>query len=58
LDGGFLDFVKEELKLIVDGKLIPTIDIIITTQNWSQFVETWEIYKILIRMLNHLLLQL
>ena len=46
LDGGFLDFVKEELKLIVDGKLIPTIDIIITTQNWSQFVETWEIQNI------------
>ena len=46
LDGGFLDFVKEELKLIVDGKIIPTIDIIITTQNWSQFVETWEIQNI------------
>jgi len=46
LDGGFLDFVKDELKLIVDGKLIPTIDIIITTQNWTQFVETWEIQNI------------
>jgi hypothetical protein len=46
LDGGFLDFVKDELKLVVDGKLIPTIDIIITTQNWSQFVETWEIQNI------------
>jgi hypothetical protein len=46
LDGGFLDFVKDELKLIVDGKLIPTIDIIITTQNWAQFVETWEIQNI------------
>lgn len=46
LDGGFLDFVKEELQLIVDGKIIPTIDIIITTQNWSQFVETWEIQNI------------
>lgn len=46
LDGGFLDFVKDELKLVVDGKLIPTVDIIITTQNWSQFVETWEIQNI------------
>ena len=46
LDGGFLDFVKDELKLIVDGKLIPAIDIIITTQNWTQFVETWEIQNI------------
>jgi hypothetical protein len=46
LDGGFLDFVKDELKLVVDGKLIPTIDIIITTQNWTQFVETWEIQNI------------
>jgi len=46
LDGGFLDFVKNELTLVVDGKLIPTIDIIITTQNWTQFVETWEIQNI------------
>ena len=42
LDRGFLDFVKDELKLSVEGKTIPTIDIIITTQNWSQFVETWD----------------
>jgi hypothetical protein len=41
LDRGFLDFVKEDLKLIVDGKLVPNIDIIITTQNWAQFTETW-----------------
>ena len=27
--------------LVVDGKVIPTVDIIITTQNWSQFTETW-----------------
>ena len=46
LDGGFLDFVKDELKLVVDGKLIPTIDIIVTTQNWTQFVETWEIQNL------------
>jgi hypothetical protein len=41
LDRGFLDFVKEDLKTVVSGKLVPTVDIIITTQNWSQFTETW-----------------
>ena len=41
LDRGFLDFVKENLKTFVDGKLIPTVDIIITTQNWAQFTQTW-----------------
>ncbi len=46
LDGGFLEFVKKELELVIDGKLIPIVDIIITTQNWSQFVETWEIQNI------------
>jgi len=46
LDGGFLDFVKNELKTIVDGKVIPTIDILITTQNWAQFTETWDIQNI------------
>jgi len=46
LDGGFLDFVKNELKTIVDGKVITTIDILVTTQNWAQFTETWEIQNI------------
>jgi hypothetical protein len=41
LDRGFLDFVKDELKLSVDGTLVPNVDIIITTQNWAQFTETW-----------------
>jgi hypothetical protein len=41
LDRGMLDFVKEDLKTFLDGKTIPTVDIIITTQNWSQFTETW-----------------
>lgn len=41
LDRGFLDFVKEKLKTVVDGKTIPTVDILITTQNWAQFTETW-----------------
>ncbi len=42
LDRGTLDFVKEKLKLVVDGKLIPTVDKIITNQSWSQFTETWK----------------
>jgi hypothetical protein len=41
LDRGMLDFVKDSLKLVVEGKTVPVIDKIITTQNWSQFTETW-----------------
>lgn len=46
LDGGFKDFVKNDLETIVDGKKIPVVDIIITTQNWSQFTETWNFQSI------------
>lgn len=46
LDRGFLDFVKEDLKIVVEGKVIPMVDIIITTQNWSQFTETWNFQNI------------
>ncbi len=46
LDGGMLDFVKNELKTVVEGKTVPTIDIIVTTQNWSQFTETWNFQNI------------
>jgi len=46
LDKGFLDFVKEELKTVVAGKTIPMVDILVTTQNWSQFVETWDFQNI------------
>jgi len=41
LDKGMLDFVKEDLKLVSEGKVVPTLDIILTTQNWAQFTETW-----------------
>ena len=41
LDGGMLNFVQNELQTIVDGNVIPSIDILITSQNWSQFTETW-----------------
>jgi hypothetical protein len=46
LDGGFLSFVKNELKTIVNGKIIPTVDILLTTQNWAQFTETWDLQNI------------
>ena len=46
LDGGFLEFVKNELKTVIDGKIIPTIDILVTTQNWSQFTETWNLQNL------------
>ena len=46
LDRGFLDFVKDELKVIIEGKTIPTVDIIITTQNWANFTETWNFQNI------------
>jgi hypothetical protein len=40
LDRGMLDFVKEDLEVVTAGKVVPMVDIIITTQNWSQYVET------------------
>lgn len=46
LDRGFLDFVRDELRCVVEGSIIPTVDIMITTQNWSQFVETWDFQNI------------
>lgn len=46
LDRGFLDFVKNDLKAVVDGKVIPMVDIIVTTQNWAQFTETWNFQNI------------
>ena len=41
LDRGFLDFVKEELGIVSEGKKVPVLDILITTQNWAQFTKTW-----------------
>jgi hypothetical protein len=40
LDRGMLDFVKNDLEVITAGKVVPMVDIIITTQNWTQYVET------------------
>jgi hypothetical protein len=46
LDRGFLDFVRDELKCVTEGKTVPMVDILISTQNWSQFVETWDFQNI------------
>lgn len=46
LDKGFLEFVKNELQLTVEGKKVPMVDILITTQNWAQFTETWNFQNI------------
>ena len=40
LDRGMLDFVKNDLTVVSEGAIVPMIDIMITTQNWSQFAET------------------
>ena len=42
LDRGMLDFVKTELEVVTAGKVVPMLDIIITTQNWTQYLETWQ----------------
>jgi len=41
LDRGMLDFVKNDLGISVDGKKVNTVDVLITTQNWAQFTQTW-----------------
>lgn len=46
LDKGFLQFVEEKFNIVSEGKKIPVVDIIITTQNWSQFLETWDFQNI------------
>jgi hypothetical protein len=46
LDRGFLYFVKQKFNIVSEGKTIPVVDILITTQNWSQFVETWDFQNI------------
>jgi hypothetical protein len=40
LDKGMLNFVKEELQVVTAGKVVPLLDIIITSQNWAQYTET------------------
>lgn len=40
LDRGMLDFTKTELEVVTAGKSVPLLDRILTTQNWSQYLET------------------
>jgi hypothetical protein len=46
LDRGFLDFVRDKLGITTEGKVVPVVDILITTQNWEQFVKTWDYQNI------------
>jgi len=46
LDRGFLDFIKNDLKTVVSGKVVKVVDILMTTQNWSQFTQTWDFNNI------------
>jgi hypothetical protein len=46
LDKGFLEFVKDNMTISIEGKKISVVDILITTQNWAQFTETWEFQNI------------
>ena len=45
-DRGFMDFVKQDLKTVVSGNLIKVVDILMTTQNWTQFTQTWDFNNI------------
>jgi hypothetical protein len=41
LDGGMLDFVKENLKVVSDGSQIPVIPKILTIQRWGEISNNW-----------------
>jgi hypothetical protein len=42
LDGGMLDFVKENFIIVSDGEKIPIIPRIMTIQRWGEFTNNWE----------------
>jgi hypothetical protein len=42
LDGGMLDFVKKNFKVVSDGENIPIIPKIMTIQRWGEFTNNWE----------------
>jgi hypothetical protein len=42
LDGGMLDFIKKNFKVITDGEVIPIIPKIMTIQRWGEFSNNWE----------------
>lgn len=41
IDGNFINFVKDDLKLNINGELIPVI--FLTIQRWAEFSKTWEL---------------
>ena len=41
LDRGMLDYVKNNLLIVSDGKQIPIIDKILTIQRWAEFSNNW-----------------
>ena len=41
MDGGMLDFVKDQLGVTISGKKINIIDRILTLQRWGEFANTW-----------------
>lgn len=42
LDGGMLDFIKKNFKVVSDGETIPVIPKIMTIQRWGEFTNNWE----------------
>jgi len=42
LDGGMLEFVKKNFKIITDGETIPVIPKIMTIQRWGEFTNNWQ----------------
>ena len=42
LDMGMLDYIKENFKVVTDGKQIPIIPKILTIQRWGEFTQTWQ----------------
>lgn len=42
LDGGMLDFVKENFKVISDNGQIPIIPKILTIQRWGEYTNNWQ----------------
>jgi hypothetical protein len=42
LDMGLLDYVKNNFKVVSEGKTIPVINKILTIQRWGEFSNNWE----------------
>ena len=41
LDLGLIEFVKDRLRITVDGKAISFVEQILTLQRWAEFTDTW-----------------